>query len=249
MEITVKDIFKMSLKMTGKNKRFVLIVFALLFILNICIAIHEAGDTPNEFLIAIIIVLVYILFVGSLAYFTEKIISESSNPPEYDYNWVFRKGIHEALFFTVYIVIEFVVYYGFDYIIDLFPDYDDILIIAKFLILGVITILPMAAMINVFLHDEKFKYGLKVKQLLHLILNLKTSYFITIVIIRLVIENIIFIAPVSQGFTLTNIIISILSIIIISFLYVIVQFISTLGIVISNKNQYRSQLLKKFESI
>ncbi|MCF0226229.1 MAG: hypothetical protein HUK28_02715 [Methanobrevibacter sp.] len=200
----------------------------------------------------IILFIITLVLSGTVAYFTEEIISDLDNPPKFNLKWIFIKGIRE-IFFTIYMIINTIVIMGFEVIINLFPDYDDLLLIVKFLILSVLTLLPMTAMINVFLHNEEFKYGLKLKQLFNLIFNLKTSYFIILVIIWIAIENMVYIKSFSEallnGISLIPLVESILISVIVAFLFVLVQLMGIIFIIVSNENQYQDKLISELKSL
>ena len=252
-KISTKDIFKMSLKLTLSNKKIILILFVLIVIINLCMVIIERRINIYLVLTSFIILFIITLVLsGTVAYFTEEIISDLDNPPKFNLKWIFIKGIRE-IFFTIYMIINTIVIMGFEVIINLFPDYDDLLLIVKFLILSVLTLLPMTAMINVFLHNEEFKYGLKLKQLFNLIFNLKTSYFIILVIIWIAIENMVYIKSFSDallnGISLIALVESILISVIVAFLFVLVQLMGIIFIIISNENQYQEKLISELKSL
>ena len=252
-KISTKDIFKMSLKLTLSNKKIILILFVLIVIINLCMVIIERRINIYLVLTSFIILFIITLVLsGTVAYFTEEIISDLDNPPKFNLKWIFIKGIRE-IFFTIYMIINTIVIMGFEVIINLFPDYDDLLLIVKFLILSVLTLLPMTAMINVFLHNEEFKYGLKLKQLFNLIFNLKTSYFIILVIIWIAIENMVYIKSFSDallnGISLIALVESILISVIVAFLFVLVQLMGIIFIIVSNENQYQDKLISELKSL
>ena len=252
-KISTKDIFKMSLKLTLSNKKIILILFVLIVIINLCMVIIERRINIYLVLTSFIILFIITLVLsGTVAYFTEEIISDLDNPPKFNLKCIFIKGIRE-IFFTIYMIINTIVIMGFEVIINLFPDYDDLLLIVKFLILSVLTLLPMTAMINVFLHNEEFKYGLKLKQLFNLIFNLKTSYFIILVIIWIAIENMVYIKSFSDallnGISLIALVESILMSVIVAFLFVLVQLMGIIFIIVSNENQYQDKLISELKSL
>ncbi|WP_303335597.1 hypothetical protein [Methanobrevibacter sp.] len=243
----MKDILKISLKYTISNKKAIL-TLGILILLNDMLQILLETDTENYLILLVIILIAvfYIYYVGFIGYIVEEVISNPENTPKQDSRKILRKGLREIIFFTFYLIVTQAAYGFFNSAGTIFPSYEEPIEIVKILIVSVLSLLPMTSMIYVFLNDESIKAGFKIKDIVNLILNLKTSKFLWIVVLTLIVENLIIDEYAIVGGTVNiGIVNIILNLIVIPTLYIFVQFIKTISILISNENPYREQLLNK----
>lgn len=240
------DIFKMSIRYTLLNKKAIITLGILIILKEATTTIVENNHTGLVIPMGLLMVLLYLYFVGFIGYFVEEVIDNPENFPRLNTKKILRKGVREVVFFSLYLALAGLAISFFGFLGQSYPAWGEQIHTVKVLIVSFINLFPIVAMINVFLHDEKIVHGFNVVEISKLIFNLRTSKFIWIVIISLVVENLMLSNFTWVGETIVvNPVNFILNLLIIPFLYIFLQFVKTIAILISNENRYREGLIKR----
>lgn len=186
-DTSMKEILKKSLKYTISNKKAIL-TLGILFVLS---HVSLTDYFEDSLILTIIIIYALILSAGYLTYIVSEIVISETGDGKFSNKEIIIHAFEESFIYLFYSAVILGLYFLFQVLTAIIPNLDTFLESLQEFIFIFTYLLPTVAIINIALHKGKIRKGFDIKENLKLILNMKTSKFICVLILSLLVENLI----------------------------------------------------------